>query len=91
MINKLFDRRDQLQEIMEGLRKEGYNLFDFSYKEIPGTGGQKFDTSWADALGKRIQPILDEWDLGARTALSIPCPPTITAIWPLPAAPAPSP
>lgn len=69
MINKLFDRRDQLQDIMEGLRKEGYNLFDFSYKEIAGTGGQKFDTSWADALGKRIQPILDEWDQGGKDGI----------------------
>ncbi|MFC4259977.1 methyl-accepting chemotaxis protein [Marinobacter lacisalsi] len=69
MINKLFDRRDQLQGIMEDLRKEGYNLFDFNYKEIPGTGGQKFDTSWADALGKRIQPTLDEWDLGGKDGI----------------------
>lgn len=69
MINKLFARRDQLEEIMEGLRKEGYNLFDFNYREIPNTGGQKFDTSWADALGKRIQPLLDEWDLGGKDGI----------------------
>lgn len=69
MINKLFSRRDQLQEIMEDLRQQGYNLFDANYKEIPGTGGQKFDTSWADALGKRIQPMLDEWDLGGKDGI----------------------
>ncbi|MFL1407408.1 methyl-accepting chemotaxis protein [Marinobacter sp. M1N3S26] len=69
MVNKLFTRRDQLQEIMENLRREGYNLFDFNYREISGTGGQKFDTSWADALGKRIQPLLDEWDLGGKDGI----------------------
>lgn len=69
MINKLFDRRDQLEEIMAGLRNEGYNLFDVNYKEISGTGGQKFDTSWADALGRRIQPLLDEWDLGGKDGI----------------------
>ena len=69
MVNKLFSRRDQLQAIMEDLRGEGFNLFDFNYREIPGTGGQKFDTSWADALGKRIQPMLDEWDLGGKDGI----------------------
>ncbi|MFW5825463.1 MAG: hypothetical protein ACOCVV_10925, partial [Marinobacter sp.] len=69
MIKKLFDRRDQLARIMEDLHSQGYNLFDFNYKEIPGTGGQKFDTSWADALGKRIQPLLDEWDLGGKDGI----------------------
>lgn len=69
MVNKLFSRRDQLQEIMEDLRGEGFNLFDFNYREIPGTGGQKFDTSWADALGRRIQPMLDEWDLGGKDGI----------------------
>ena len=69
MVNKLFSRRDQLQAIMEDLRREGFNLFDFNYREIPDTGGQKFDTSWADALGKRIQPMLDEWDLGGKDGI----------------------
>ncbi|GGY58804.1 methyl-accepting chemotaxis protein [Marinobacter zhanjiangensis] len=69
MTNKLFARRDQLQEIMEDLRQEGYNLFDFNYKEIPDTGGQKFSTSWNEALGKRIQPLLDEWDLGGKDGI----------------------
>lgn len=69
MINKLFDRRDQLERIMEELRQQGYNLYDFNYKEIPDTGGQKFDTSWSDALGKRIQPLLDEWDLGGKDGI----------------------
>lgn len=69
MINKLFDRRDQLERIMEELRQQGYNLYDFNYKDIPDTGGQKFDTSWSDALGKRIQPLLDEWDLGGKDGI----------------------
>ena len=69
MIHKLFDRRDQLQGIMEDLQKGGHNLFDFNYREIPGTGGQKFDTPWADALAKRIQPLLDEWDLGGKDGI----------------------
>ena len=69
MINKLFARRDQLQEIMESLRQEGYNLFDFDYREIPDTGGQKFSTSWNEALGKRVQPLLDEWDLGGKDGI----------------------
>ncbi|MCK7542632.1 methyl-accepting chemotaxis protein [Marinobacter bryozoorum] len=69
MINKLFARRDQLEDIMEDLRQQGYNLFDYNYREIPDTGGQKFDNSWADALGKRIQPLLDEWDLGGKDGI----------------------
>lgn len=69
MVHKLFARRDELEQMLEELGQQGYDVFDFNYKEIPGTGGQKFDTSWADALGKRLQPLLDKWDQGGKDGI----------------------
>lgn len=67
--NKLFARRDQMQAAMTELVDQGVNLFDFNYREIPGTGGQKFTVSWWEALARRVQPMLDDWDQGGKDGI----------------------
>lgn len=67
--NKLFARRDQMQAAMEELADQGVDLFDFNYREIPDTGGQKFTTSWWEAFAGQVQPMLDEWDEGGKDGI----------------------
>lgn len=66
MVHKLFERRDQMQRVFEELMDQGVDLFDQNYKVIPNTNGQKHSVSWNEPFARRVQPLLDEWDLGGK-------------------------
>ncbi len=52
--------RDQATKAMEKLIREGYNLFDTNYREIPNTQPQKYSTGYDQAFTPRLQPLYDE-------------------------------
>ena len=62
----LFQRRDLIEAHLEELQASGVDLFDQNYRPIPNTNPQKHDVSWVEPYRKRIQPLLDEWDLGGK-------------------------
>lgn len=52
--------RDQLAQQIDGLSKNGHDVFDKSYAPIAGTQPPQFAVSYQPAFEKLIQPLLDE-------------------------------
>lgn len=59
------DTREIYTEEIKQLKNSGVNIFDTSYKKVPGTNPQKYLTSYTEAFTRRMQPIFD-----ARVALT---------------------
>ena len=51
--------RDQIEGLFNDLAREGCNLFDQNYRPVANTQPPKFDTSYAQALSKKLQPVYD--------------------------------
>lgn len=52
--------RDRLQEGMEGMAEDGLNLFDTTYREIPGSKPKQYHTGYDGAFDSAFQGLLDE-------------------------------
>jgi methyl-accepting chemotaxis protein len=52
--------RDKTQQELEQLAKKGVNLWDASYKKIPHTDPQKFETSYTAVFQRSLQPMFDK-------------------------------
>ena len=51
--------RDEAAAQIEQLAKEGVNVHDTHYREIPGTAPQKYSTSYDQVFAQRLQPLYD--------------------------------
>ena len=63
--------RDKMQGLIEGVYRQGTNVFDTNYLPMPGTRPQKFKTSYDDNFEQHLQPLYDE--LSSTVAGSIYC------------------
>ena len=52
--------RDELASALERLQSQGCNIFDQSYRPIPGTTPQKYAVSWGEAYDRNCQKLLDD-------------------------------
>ncbi len=51
--------RDQTTDRIDQLYKGGVNVFDTSYREVPGTDPVKYQTCYDKSLAQQIQPLCD--------------------------------
>ncbi|MEE4313320.1 MAG: methyl-accepting chemotaxis protein [Desulfofustis sp.] len=51
--------RERVQQEIETIGKSGGNLFDTSYRKIPDTNPQKFETTYTAAFHRTLQPLFD--------------------------------
>ncbi|MGB3221836.1 MAG: methyl-accepting chemotaxis protein [Desulforhopalus sp.] len=51
--------RDQFEKELQVIRKSGVNLFDNSYRKIPDTDPQKFETGFTTVIQQKMQASLD--------------------------------
>ena len=51
--------RETVEGLFNELALQGFNLFDRSYQPVPNTHPQKFNTSYAEALKNKLQPVYD--------------------------------
>lgn len=61
----LFARRQETEAALAELDKQGVNLFDRHYTEVPGQPG-KHQVSWTEAFTRVMQPKFDAWDSGGK-------------------------
>ncbi|WP_321533056.1 methyl-accepting chemotaxis protein [uncultured Desulfuromonas sp.] len=52
--------RDQLQQRIDDMARQGVHVFDSSYQEIPGTDPVKYSTAYDQKFETSCQPIYDE-------------------------------
>jgi len=67
VIQRTLRWRDAMEARIQELAARGVDVFDQSYRPVPGTNPQKFMTSYAAVFGRELQPLFDEarQDLGS--------------------------
>ena len=53
--------RDQVQDMLVEMNKQGINVLDRNYRPVPGTNPQKFAVSYNDAFDAKLQPLFDQY------------------------------
>lgn len=51
--------RDQVTDKVEQLHKSGVNVFDATYREVPGSNPTKYQTCYDQNLAQQVQPLCD--------------------------------
>ena len=76
-LEKVLDRaevwRDAMQAKLQALADQGVNMFDRSYRSVPGTNPQKFTTSYTHLMQAQLQGLFDEArkDLGSTYTVAL--------------------
>ncbi|MFZ1375758.1 MAG: methyl-accepting chemotaxis protein [Geothrix sp.] len=67
VIQRTLRWRDAMEARIQELAAQGVDVFDQSYRPVPGTNPQKFMTSYAAVFGRELQLLFDEarQDLGS--------------------------
>jgi len=52
--------RDMFHQKIEGYLKQGINVFDTNYREIPNSNPKRYKTAYDDIFEKELQPIYDK-------------------------------
>ncbi|HNH23965.1 MAG TPA: hypothetical protein PK261_03165, partial [Accumulibacter sp.] len=53
--------RDKVQAVLADAHKRGVDVFDQSYREIPGSNPKRFHTNYDEAIEPLLQPLYDEF------------------------------
>ncbi|WP_028453746.1 methyl-accepting chemotaxis protein [Chitinilyticum aquatile] len=59
-LGKMADYRDRIQQRIAAIFERGINVFDQNYQPVPNTHPAKYQTCYAEAFVREIQPLYDE-------------------------------
>ncbi len=61
ILNRMRQRRDTMSGIFDELVKQGVNVFDRDYREVPNTTPKKYTVTYIAPLRERTQDLIDQW------------------------------